>query len=867
MTDNSDTAGIEESGRFEMSDKIHSLAVAILAVVLLLVIYLKALNAPPLLDEDYILTWLDALGKDNGIIASSAIGWTGPELSDTWSYISGGLFALIGTVSSHSTKLFRIINLSLHLASTVLVYLVMARALKPAPHTLFEKKIKWMPVLIALTFSVYPLTAESTFWLGGFAYNLGTMLLLAAYLFYLLAKESKSWTKIGIGCIFYLLALYSDSSLWAASFTLVSLELARDFIGHYGHHDPLISKSTIKETEDIEDAVEKLLEAERDGSIKKEEKVEGDRGGEKAKPQEESVFDTLLPALPFLALGALVPLGSLPTYGTETLASELIIRPTDWQSALKAFWFPVNQSINEGYNKLYSFLYIIYGIGLAVVPVALVRSRQYRQHAIFLFIWLVMAIVPHLHHAITNETITGARWFYHASIPLTALIILYFFALPFAISTFSQCQTTLGKAIATIFSVVLVLLFFFFIFARTRTQIKAFQSATNVVSKLKKSLYSVAGKEKTPFLIVRNVPFYATITRRTSPFNLVLFDSKNQLMKAPKVVDGNLKDLLKDNKFRNLTMHWEHSMVSLLPIDFGVAGDGQHKPFMDAAEIERRLIPPLAYWKTAKFYSEENLFEVFSNWDAGPVLIVSANGFDALGPDFVYIEAKIDTPETKLDSEVELSWLTTWGKELERRDRLAKTRAITNDGKFHRYRFPVRSTAWCTNGIIQQLSFGFPKSATVKIKEIGTEDRPDLIAKLKFDNYEGKRKVDSFVSGYFNYPSDQALGLALCLKEEKELKFDYDVSKVENAAKAVCEISRPDRFFEFPNSYKPGADHLKMLNLKSTAGTIKVKTSDLKEPGVYSFRVLAIDTNGKTVGFASDTINCLINRNIKGDTR
>lgn len=867
MTDNSDSAGTKESGRFEMSEKIHSLAVAILAVVLLLIIYLKALNAPPLLDEDYILTWLEALGKDNGILASSAIGWNGPELTDTWSYISGGLFALIGTVSSQSTRLFRIINLILHVANTILVYLVMSRALKPAPHALFDKKIKWMPVLIALTFSVYPLTAESTFWLGGFAYNLGTMLLLAAYLFYLLAKESKSWTKIGIGCIFYLLALYSDRSLWAASFTLVSLELARDFIGHYGHHDPLISKRTIKETEDIEDAVEKLLEAERDGSIAKKEKVEGDRGGEEAKSQEESVFDTLLPALPFLALGALVPLGSLPTYGTETLASELIIRPTDWQSAVKAFWFPVNQSINEGYNKLYSFLYIIYGIGLAIVPVALVRSKPYRQHAVFLVIWLVMAIVPHLHHAITNETMTGARWFYHASIPLTALIVLYFFALPFAISTFRQCRTTLYKAIATIFSVVLIASFFFFTFARTRTQVSAYLSATNVVSKLKKSLYNVAGKEKAPFLIVRNVPFYATISSKTSPFNLLIFDSRSQLIRAPKVVGGNLKELLKEGKFHNLTMHWELDMVSLLPIDLGVAGDGQHKPFMDGTEIEKRLIPPLRYWKTAKFHSKENVFEVFSNWEAGPVLNVSANGFAPLGPDFVYIEAKIDTPDNQPDSELELSWLTTWGKEFERRDRLSRTGALTNDGKYHRYRFPVRSTAWCTNGIIQQLSFGFPKSATVKIREIGTEDRPDLIAKLKFDSDEGKRKVDSFVSGYFNYPSDQALGLVLCLKEEKELKFNYDVSKVENAKKAVCEISRPDRFFEFPNSYKLGADHLKVLNLKSTAGTIKVKTSDLKEPGVYSFRVLAIDSNGKTVGFASDTINCLINQNIKSDTR
>lgn len=835
------------------SKSIQLSGLALVALVLLLLIYARTLSAPPLLDEAWILTWLKESGSSKDLLSVPPLQWQGPIYSDTWSYISSGILTAVAGLTGYSGAPIRIFNLLIHFINVLLVFMVLRKALVPAKLLPLGDSVHWLSIIIALIFAVYPLTCEAVFWLGGLAYSMGLAFLLGAFYLYLRAREKKSWVLIGTGCLLYLLSLFCDSSLWAASFALVSLELAKDFLGEKRPGKNKISPEKIDAVEDMEDAVEKLLSAEKDGQA---------ASCETGKKTEESVFDTLLPVLPFLALGALIPIGSLPTYGTETLAKELVIQPADWISAARSFWFPVNQSINEGYNKLYSQFYIIYGIGLAAVPVALWRSRAYRQNTAFLLIWLLMATVPHLHQAISNDTMVGARWFYHAALPISGLVTLFFFASAYAAESFEKGKSPYARMPVCTVSLGLALAMTFVHFSLSSKQLKAFLSATNVTQKLTQSVFNVCSKARQDFVIVRNVPFYSTISGLASPFNLVLMDSSVQLIRAPKLVGGKIKDLLKEGKLKDQTMHWEHDLLSIIPVDFAVAGTVD-KPFMDAAEINQRLIPPLQYWKTAKYDAEAKLFEVVSNWNAGPVLNVSANGFDPLGPDFVYLDAQIDTPRNDAAAEVELSWLTTWGKELERRDRLTQTRAITNDGKFHRYYFPVRSAAWSTNGVIQQLSFGFPKAASVKVREIGTIDAPDRMPAFKLSETDQvvSTGTKSILAGCLDYPANSEYGLAVFAGADRTLKFSYDASSVSGAVKATCEVSRPNLFFENPNGYKLSKNKLKVLHLENPKGEMSVKAADLKEPGIYSFRVFAVDGKGNPLANASDEIICLIDSN------
>lgn len=853
--------------------------VLVWAVLVSFLLFKDSVNAPPLLDEHYILMWLKQCFSGESMIAQNFSAWHGAELGDTFSVISGSLLGYLANLSGFSTNTIRTFSVILHVLNVVLVYKLIDYALSPRPAFFFQDKIKWMAIMTAFCFSIYPVIAEPIFWIGGIAYSTGLALLLLSFICYFQAKKSKSWKYIFAGALLYLVALFTDTSIWSAGFILVGLELSKNFIGPKSI-EAAIDEKTIEQTEDMEDAVEKLLELEKESSEPKyttDAKPETEVGENESKEDkdsspiqepanskesEENVFDTVLPTLPYLALGAIIPLGRLPKTGSETLANDMIIQASDWINAFKAFAFPINESITLNYNPQYSFLYILYGIGLLAVPFALVKSRIYRQHLVFLAIWLIMALVPHLHHAITNDTMVGCRWFYHASVPICAIIVLYFSSINFIKAESKEGGSFIFKSFGTLFSCITVGILLFFMFKFTQAQLRAYTGVSKMAQKLRFSVNAVSAKSNIKDVIVRNVPYQASITRTTSPFNLILFDGKTQLVRTPYMVGSSLKEKLKEGPLKKSTFYFQHNYQSLYPIEYGVIGKEEDKPILDAKEIEKRAIPPFKYSSSIKLSDSANLVELFSNIDAGPVLTVSSNGFNPLGEDFVYVDAKIVTPNINPDDQLTIVWYTTWGEELELRDRISKARAITNDGKFHRYYFPVRSTAWATNGKIKKISFNFPKFASVEVKEIGQIEAPERIPSLVFKNSQAKPNKPSFSSGCYSFPDNSEDRLHSSFGEDNVLEFSYDVSSQQNAKKAICEISIPNKKFENPNGYKLSKNKLKLLHLKQLKGTIKVKAEDLKESGIYSFRVFATDENEDPILNASDDISCLVDKSI-----
>ena len=856
-------------GKFKIEKQL--VLVFVWACLVSFLLFKDAIKAPPLIDEYYILSWLKQCFSGESIIAQNYSGWHGAELGDTFSFVSGSVLGYLSNLSGFTASTIRTFSVIIHILNVVLVYKLIDYALCPQPAFFFRDKIKWTALMTAFCFSIYPVIAEPIFWIGGIAYSIGLSLLLLSFLFYFRAKKSKSWKYILAGAFLYLLALFTDTSVWSAGFTLVGLELSKNFIGPKSDKE-IFDENTIEQTEDLEDAVEKLLELEKEESGKENEaetnkdNINSSNSQKSNKTdeekEEEDVFDTVLPTLPYLALGAIIPLGRLPKTGSETLASDMIIQASDWINAFKAFVFPINESITLNYNTQYSFLYILYGIALVAVPFALLKSRVYRQHLVFLAIWLIMALVPHLHHAITNDTMSGCRWFYHASVPICALIVLYFSSMSFIKADSEKGGSFLFKSASTLFSCLTTAVLLFFLFKFTQAQLRSYTGVSEMAQKLRFSVNAVSAKSNIDDVIVRNVPFKAAITNTISPFNLILFDGKTQLIKAPYMVDSSLKEKLKKDSLKKSTFYFQHNYKSLYPIEYGVIGKGEDKPPLNARAIEKRAIPPFKYSSSIKINESSDLVELFSNIDAGPVLTISSNGFDPLGEDFVYVDAKIVTPKVNPDDELTIVWYTTWGEKLELRDRISKARAITNDGKFHRYYFPVRSTAWATNGKIKKISFNFPKFASVEVREIGQLDAPDRIPSLALKDAQTKPELPSFSSGCYSFPDNQSDRLYSFFGDDNVLKFTYDASSQPNAEKVICEISRPNKKFENPNGFKHSKNQLKLLHLKQLKGTMKVKVKDLKESGIYSFRVFATDANENPILNASDEIYCLIDKSI-----
>lgn len=287
---------------------------------------------------------------------------------------------------------------------------------------------------------------------------------------------------------------------------------------------------------------------------------------------------------------------------------------------------------------------------------------------------------------------------------------------------------------------------------------------------------------------------------------------------------------------------------------------------MPASEISGRVIPPIYLLSSTSFDESSNLIKLFSNTKVGPVLTISANGFDPLGPDFIYLDAKIDTPQTSQEN-IELVWNTTWGKDLERRDRISFAKASTNDKKFNRYYFPVRSTAWSTNGKIQKLSFLFPQSANVLIKEIGQIEAKDRIPTLSLANPTDVKSKHFFSSGLYSYPNSNSLGLQTIFGKDKDLVFDYDATSIVGATKVICEIGSLNKFFKNPNGTTLGEDNLKILHVNNLEGKIIVKSKLLSKNGIYSFRIFATDDNEKIVANSSDAVCCLVDKSLSVDNK
>ena len=246
---------------------IQSIQLVILLVaacIVLPLLYMSAINSPALQDEFYILSYLKELNSSNNLINQSFISFKGVEATDTFSFVSA---AILNVVSSLSVNSIRLLSLAIHIANVILVYLVMTKAISQKTSTIiFGEKINVFAILIACCFAIYPLTAEAVFWIGSFAYTTGLLFLLISYFLYFLGKEKRSWRFVLLGALLYLIALFTDTSLWSASFVLIGLEMARNFIGPKST-TKTVDQNAIDSVEDIEDAVDKLLESEKEEKL------------------------------------------------------------------------------------------------------------------------------------------------------------------------------------------------------------------------------------------------------------------------------------------------------------------------------------------------------------------------------------------------------------------------------------------------------------------------------------------------------------------------------------------------------------------------------------------------------------------------
>lgn len=825
------------------------LASMILFAILNLLIYSGSLAAGPLLDEQY---FIGRLGQDRSQaqnLISFCLAFKGFVYGDT----SGPLAGLLHTTLFKGLGALRLLGIFVHWLNALLVVAIVSHGNQTREKSIFG-------FVCGLIFLLYPLATETVFYMGGPSYSIGTGCFLGAFLLFLEARRTLSVALLGVSSLFFTVSILFDRSIWISSFVFLTYELMQMMFMHAEKAKSANRTQTDAKTsfDQEEDAVDKLLELESARAEGKAESSNVKTKTEEVSPVAHPLFDGLLPVLPFVIIGCIVPLGALPSTGSETFSKEVTVNWQDWLKAFQVLFLPVNWNHFTGTSRYYTFLGCVYAVPLLSLVAVVLRHKHLRMNFGWLIVWILVTLVPHLHAYTHSVTFGGVRWFYHCLAPLSVVLGLAFVS-PYILVRELLPQKRFLRILASLASGALFLVYAYYISCLSFKDVHTYRSGSRQTRVFQDSIKNLAEREQTDYVLVRNVPDIVSVHPSVSLFSLSIYDGKTAALKSPDVSGGKLKKLLNDqlSKYKAMTCHFEPDYKGIVSCD--MMKTSYENTFRQAYFLEA-LTPPLKYWRTGNYDPATNEFTLFSNNEFRPTVSFQTNCVSNVNTDFIYIDARITAPKSSMGQAIDMGYTTSWCNDLETRDRYMKVKAIINDDQFHRYYFPADTTGFLSNGYIKQLTFSFPAAAKVTVKDLGTTRAPDQKPELDIvfagDTSQMPEYCDPFCRQYTVLPE---LGLCYLDAKNSVIKLSFDASKIKDAKRVGLEytLCQPGKHFNphFVDTYEPGATGKKIQD--GTSGSIEFSMADLEKPGFYALRLFAENSSGQTIGLASDTIYCL----------
>jgi hypothetical protein len=831
--------------------------VSIIIAILVFILYLPTLSAPALYDEHYLLAWWKNLlqiglfsRESLAFLSFSGCDWrdgNGPY---------GNLASLcLSAITAGKIGLIHIATVALHLGNSLLLFAASLKAqnLKESQSTDISLAYIATAAIAALLFAISPLAPEAVSWLGGFPLQIGTTFSLIGFLLLCFSISDKSSKKHSI-------ALSATAASLAMIASLCSVHLAAVVFF------PAICIFFARRN----------LASQKDSSKQKTTQIVlivyliGASAG--------AIYSSLNCLLTPSSLPAkVIALEQTKVEQAEVNELSVLSKPL---GNLSALLLPINRSINKNYNKTFKLSYLLIPTPLVFSLIALMISIQFRNR---IGITLGLAFIYLLlnRDLVDRETLVGARWLYPI-LPTFSFLVASTLASPLFIQWNKIESNLISRTIKALVCLLLVVPTLLFIIPLSHTQISSYKSQGKLWAKLSQSIELLGSREKSAYLILRNLPQTICIAPIISPFEPILIDTAEKLPRSQNISAGALKDSLRDKsrdaRIGNIAFHFEKHLVDLVKTDFDVTNEN-FDDSLTAQQIAKRVTPPLEFYHgTVKLDSTgENLLLESGNTN-GAAVRIDCEGMSPVRGDYLFVEAKIDGPPMKPHTPVELHWLTNWNSEWEPRDRKTQVDAFSNDNQFHRYFFPLRSTSWSTNGFPSFIMLGFPAGANVAVKAIGVTGAtttnaeavvpppaPLLSAQASIAQSPDKRRFSAFS---FNYPDLKDLGLTAVYGRDNSLMLNYDASKLESAAAVKFEIGLGNSKFKADNAEYPDASST-TIEQKDVKGTLLLKHSDqpiaskTSSTGtVFPIRVFALDQAGKIIGRSSDSVHCLIDWNL-----
>jgi hypothetical protein len=787
-------------------------------IALSFIAYITTLNAQPLWDEQLILSWINNLNSSAAF--NQFIIWSGPTPAlDAWQPITNLTFLYCQKFGHQSIWLYRFASVKAHALATVLLFFV----IRKLP---IESSFR-IAVAACILFALYPLHAEAVSWLGGWGIELGVFYFLASLYCYLrsksfqMTKESPRtnptsfvllvrWRWLVGGLFLYLVSLSSNSAMWIGAVLISLLEFTNWLMK--------------KDNNDI-----------------------------------KSLRRTLACALPFVIMSATYALAG-GAFANQIPKHMAQLFTGHWHQPLLHMLLPINKTLlgaSASATKEYIFLGVMLVPSLLIAPLAFLRSANFRYLLVLSLVWLAACILPYIGTASSNINFWGSHALYLASVPLCLLAATLLMGFSSCFLAKSTNLNYAGMAVSTLFLIGTSIFYWHHLWL-AQSNYKGI--AADLIA-IEKSVQVVASRNQVPFVIASGISPTQAVDRSFSTDGAICIDSGTQLLSAPSVPDGRLKDALRNGMYRNAVFHWDQNFHSLIDLDLSPA-QNEFGTDLDGKGLVEKLLPPLQYYRTITFDAQENALVLESNSTNGAAVRMHGDGLSPLAGDFLYLDAKIVCPgqqpgpnqagPQEAPPQIELYWATRSCPEYDHKWRRSTTSALTNDNQYHRYFLSLRSLGWTTNGPIANIMLGFPAGAKVWLKGGGIADGANLIPKLSV-NVSTKPEKNAYTYPFFNYPESAELGFA-SLSGTAQATLQYDLSNIKDATGGFVEISQPNRQFLNPNGNEFSESQWKKVPLNALSGPINFRLQDFPSSGVYSIRVIASDAAGHVLGNFSDEI-------------
>jgi hypothetical protein len=664
---------------------------------------------------------------------------------------------------------------------------------------LFDRKLT--AFIAAAFFAVYPLLPEAVEWLPARGSLLAGCLLIGS----LAAFQMRSGRWLIVATVLFTMALLSSGSVWT-----MALLFAGYSVFEYWRRDPSAPKVDV-----VNDPA------------------------------------TLIAPMVFFIIAAAYLAGTglfWDVYQTNLVHLNL-------HSAADAFknaFLPVNAAIYPRHSRHVMFLLaglVPFTLAFAVIAF---RHRQLLRTLVFLLYWLALAMVP----VIGNFSLAdkgemagfGGHLLYSAAMPVCCILALVVGS-PRLLAWRPKPMLVLTCAGALFIGA------FFLLHAWKLNSVYA--SRSRLLAKVQKSIKDLEAKTHAPYVMAYDFPQSLGVAPAYCAGNMLVFDSTTGLLACNHVPPGRLKDALRSGHYLNTVVRWNEDAVDLTPISLPAHTGPIH---LDAAELVKRLEPPLALYKNAEVDSATKELKVGSNGTSGPTISFTADGFTPFNTDGVLIEARIDgKPPANSLPKIDLYWTTERALEFDRKQRHVNTTVVVNDQVYRNYFLSLRNTAWLTGAAAKSFTVGFPAGTQVFIRSIHTAS---IVGNAPSFNLvpETDPVAMRFFAPFFNFPVIAELGLARLKKQYTALAVSHDSSAVKNASGVSVEISMPDRVFPNPNGDEPSGVGDSTLGIIGAKGTYSIPINQFPEGGAYSLRAVAISDRQRPIGHFSDDIYCLISR-------